>query len=214
MPKKTYALERNGPARVEIEWRGKWKDVRVRADGAELGIFANKNELEAGREFSLPSGGVLAVQLVRGFAAVELRVMRDGVSVPGSAGDPAQRVKEAAYMLYFIAALNVVLGGLVELARVEFLGSIGAGWASVVGGAIFALLGWQTSKRSRVALSLGIGLLALDTIWLLVNAIQSVQSPAIGGLVARLFFFTPLANGLRGLRELRSGEHTVSAPRS
>jgi hypothetical protein len=202
MPKKKYSLEPGGAGRVEIEWRGIWKDVRVRLDGHELGVFANKTELEAGREFALPTGGVLGVQLVRRFAAVELRVLRDGVPLPGSATDPRERVKQAAYVLYFIAALNVALGALAELAGVDFLRSIGLGWASVAEGAIYAVLGWRTWKSSSIALGLGIALYALDTLVLLYDSLHATAGVAPGGLIARLYFFVPLVNGFQALREL------------
>ena len=99
MPKKSFALEAGGPTRVTVEWSGSWKNTRVAVDGQELGVIATQKELEAGRQFPLPTGGVLGVQLGRQFAAVELRVTRDGVSLPGSAADPAERVKQAAYVL-------------------------------------------------------------------------------------------------------------------
>ncbi len=206
MPKKSFALEAGGPTRVTIEWSGIWKNTRVAVDGQELGVIATQKELEAGRQFPLPTGGVLGVQLGRQFAAVELRVTRDGVSLPGSAADPAERVKQAAYVLYFIAGFNILLGLATELAGLGFLRGIGLGWASVGEGAIYGALGWRAAKRSQVALILGIALFALDTLMIVAGAVQSAHSPPVGGLVARLFFFLPLVKGLQGLRELRAAE--------
>lgn len=211
MPKKTYALEAGGQPRVTVEWRGMWKDIRVSVDGSDLGVIPNKKDLEAGRSFPLPTGGVLAVQLVSQFAAVELRVTRDGVSLPGSASDPAERVKQAAYVLYFIAALNIVLGLVTELGAVELLRAVGVGWASVVEGSLYAVIAWRAKKGSRVALVLGITLFGLDTLLLIVSALQSSHSPSMGGLVARLFFFMPLIKGLQGARELRAAARTKAA---
>ena len=70
-------------------------------------------------------------------------------------------------------------------------------------GAIYAILGWQTSKRSQVALGLGIALFALDTILLVVGS-ASGHNPPTGGLIARIFFFVPLVKGFGALRELRA----------
>jgi hypothetical protein len=117
-------------------------------------------------------GGSLAVQLARSFTAVELRVTRDGVPLPGSSTDPAERVKQASYVLYFIAVVSIGLGVAAELGGVELLRSIGAGWASVGEGAVYGLLGWRTSKRSWIALAIGIVLLALDMVLLLVGSAQ------------------------------------------
>jgi len=206
MPKKSYALEAGGPPRVTIEWNGIWKNLRVAVDGQEVGRFATQKEVEAGGHFPLPIGGSLGVQLVRQLAAVELRVTRDGVALPGTASDPAERIKQAAYVLYFISAFNLILGLAAELLRVSFLQGLGLGWASVVEGAIYGVLGWRTTKRSQVALILGIVLFAVDTLMILAGAVESSHSPPIGALVARFFFFVPLVKGFQGLRELRAAE--------
>jgi hypothetical protein len=211
MPKKAFALDAGGPPRVEIQWRGIWKDVRVRVDGNELAVIPNKGELERGRDIPLPMGGVLGVKLVSQFAAVELRVTRDGISLPGSASDPAERVRQAAYVLYFIAGLNLVLGLATELGGVEFLRSLGLGWASAAEGLVFGLLGWRTAKRSQIALMLGIALFGVDTILIVVGGVQSAGTFPMGGLVARVLFFMPLIKGLQGFRELKAAAE-VAAP--
>src|SRR5262245_34904817 len=121
MPKKAFSLEPGGSPRLEIEWRGIWKETRIRLDGAELGVIPTQKALEDGRDFSLPAGGKLTVRLVKSPFSVELQVLRDGAPVPGSQSDPAYRVNQAAYMLYFIGAFNALLGALAELASIGFL---------------------------------------------------------------------------------------------
>jgi hypothetical protein len=211
MPKKTFALDPGGQARVEIEWRGIWKDVHVRLDGQELGVIPTKKELETGRTFPLPAGGVLSVQLSRSLATVELQVARDGVPLPGSSADPAERVKQAAYMLYIIAALNFGLGVIAELAGLEFLRNLGIGWGSAVEGAVYALLGWRTSKGSRIALGLGMGLFAVDTVWLVIASTQPGRSLPTGGLVARFFFFMPLVKGFKAAGERKAASSVATS---
>lgn len=81
--------------------------------------------------------------------------------------------------------------------------------ASVGEGAVYGLLGWRTSKRSWIALAIGIVLFALDTVLLLVGSAQPGQSPPTGGLVARIFLFIPLVNGLKAARSLRTADQAA-----
>jgi hypothetical protein len=204
MASKSYPLEPGGPARVVIEWNASWSDVRVRVDGVEVGRFANANEVRAGRAFSLPGGGTLVVRRVPGLFAAQLEVTKAGAPLPGSSGDPSERVRQAAQLLYFLAAVNVVLGAFAAVASIDFLRSLGLGWASVGEGAIFGLLGWLTSRRSLAALLVGIVLFGLDTLLAVLAALQSTQGAAIGGIVARVFLFAPLVNGARAMLDRRS----------
>jgi hypothetical protein len=203
MAKKAFSLEAGAPPRVELEWKFSWKDMRVRVDGAELGVIADQKALKAGRDFPLPDGHTLRVQLAQSLASVDLCVTRDGIPLPGSGSDPAERVKQAAQMLYFIAALNVILGVLAGALGVQFLSNIGIGWGNVVEGLLYAGFAFGTSKRSAIALGLGIALFAVDTLFLLASFGNG--SPPIGGIVARVFFFIPLVKGMTGMTALKKG---------
>jgi len=97
MPIRRFALERNGPKRLEISWKGRWKDFRVRAGGADVGFIVDKSGLQAGREFGLPDGSHLHARLTR-----QLTLLRDGRPIPGSATDPASILKVAYAVIFFI----------------------------------------------------------------------------------------------------------------
>jgi hypothetical protein len=202
MSKKALSLEQGAPPRVELEWGLSWKNMRVRFDGAELGVIADQNALKEGRDFDLPDGHRLRVRLVKNFPTVELQVTRDGVPLPGSGSDPAEHIKHATHVLYFIAGLNVLLGVIAGAFPVAILAKLGIGWANVVEGIVYAGLGYGTSKRSAVALGLGMGLFGLDTVFVIAGSFGSSSSP-VGGLLMRAVLFVPLVKGLRGMTDLR-----------
>ncbi len=209
MPKKEFALEPGGPKRVALSWRGLWKDFQVTLDGALLGRLESRKELEAGGTFTLADGSHLKVQLKREALGQELRVLLNGVPLPGSASEPAQRVATAAGVLYFVAGLNAALGVLAELARIALLQNMGLGYASVVVGAIYAGLGYLVkSKHSRIALVIGIALFALDGIASIFLHLQPGNPPPVGGIVARVFLLVPLWKGLGAFKELKSAPPT------
>src|SRR5690242_1086047 len=100
-------------------------------DGNVVGVVPGQRELKAGSDVRLMDGSTLRVQLVRGLLSQEVRVLRDGIPLPGSASDPAQRLKTAYGILFFLGALNVLLGLVAEVAQVDFLLAIGVGVGSI-----------------------------------------------------------------------------------
>jgi hypothetical protein len=119
MPKQRFALEEGGEKRLEVSWKGLYKDVTVSLDGNPIGVVPNKKALSAGQAFSLPDGSTIKIQLVRKLMSTELQVLRNGEPLPGSSSDPQTRFKTAYGMVYFVAGLNLVLG------LVSFLFNVG-----------------------------------------------------------------------------------------
>jgi hypothetical protein len=206
MPTRTFALEKDGPERVQVEWQGNFKDLEVRVDGVLLGSFENAKELKAGQTFPLEDGSRLEVSLksaALGFP--ELTLLRNGQPLPGSAADPAQRVGAAAGMIFFVAALNALLGLVAVAFNVQFLQSIGLGIGSLFVGAIYGALGYFVKQRSVVALGLAVGLFVLDGLAML--AFQPPgRTPPVGGLVARIFLLIPMIMGFPALQALKAEE--------
>jgi hypothetical protein len=202
MPKKSFALEVGGPERLEVSWRGAFKDVAVSLDGLPVATFADPKELKQPQAVVLPDGSRLDVQVASGFVLPELRLLRDGEPIPGSASDPATRHAGAWQMVLAVAVLNVAIGLLIELFDVAFLRAIGAGWASVVSGLIYGALAFFVRRRSLVALGLAVGLFVLDGIFGMVAAAQASRTPPVGALVARVVFLIPMVRGFGAIREL------------
>lgn len=204
MPKLSFALEEDGEKRLEVSWKGLYKDVTVSLDGNSVGVIPDQKALSAGQEFRLFDGSTLKVQLVNKFMATELQVLRNGQPLPGSSSDPQARLKNAYYMVYFVAGLNLVLGFVSFLFNVELLQQIGIGLGSVIFGLVFLALGFFVQRKSIVALILAIVIFALDGILGIVFAAFQGSNPGSGGLIARIFLIIPMVQGVGAIKALKA----------
>jgi hypothetical protein len=197
------ALEAGGPARLELSWGLFWKNFRVMLDGQLVGtVDGGQKQLKEGVEFTLPDGSNLRIQLVQSAMNVELRVLRNGAPLPGSASDPAKRVQSAAYLLYFLAALNTLLGVVAMALNSEALEGLGMGIGSIIFGAIVAVLGFFTYRRSRVAPVLAIVLYVADTLFTLYTVVEEGRSPPVFGIIIRIYIIYALAQAAKAAGEL------------
>jgi hypothetical protein len=202
MPQKKFSLEAGGPQRLEVSWRGGFKDLSISLDGQSVASFEGAKGLKDPQRVSLPDGSTLEVQVASVFVIPELRLTRDGEPIPGSASDPATRHAGAWGMVLAVAILNLAIGLLVELFDVTFLRAIGAGWGSVLSGLVYGVLAFFVRGKSLVALGLAVGLFVLDGIFVLVAGAQGPGNPPVGSLVARVFFLIPMVRGFAAIREL------------
>ncbi|PYQ21472.1 MAG: hypothetical protein DMF79_08135 [Acidobacteria bacterium] len=202
MPQKKFSLEAGGPQRLEVSWRGGFKDLSISLDGQSVASFEGPKELKDPQRVSLPDGSTLEVQVASVFVIPELRLTRDGEPIPGSASDPATRHAGAWGMVLAVAILNVAIGLLVELFDVTSMRAIGAGWGSLLSGLVYGVLAFFVRRRSQVALGLAVGLFILDGIFVLVAGAQAARNPPVGSLVARVFFLIPMVRGFAAIREL------------
>lgn len=185
MPEKSFALEPGGALRLEVSWRGGYKDLSVSCDGRSVASFDDPKELKQPHRVALPDGSTLEVQLASPFLFPELLLTRDGEAIPGSSGDPATRHAAAWQMVAAVAVLNVVVGLLVELFDAGFLRGIGAGWPSVLAGLVYAVLAWFVRGRSVVALGIAVVLFVVDGLFVMASAAQGGGTPPVGGGAAR-----------------------------
>lgn len=203
MPKQSFALEAGGEKRLEISWKGLYKDVTVSLDGNSVGIIPNQKALSAGQEFRLIDGSTIKVQLVSKLISTEMQVLRNGQPLPGSSSDPQARLKTAYGVVYFIAGLNLVLGFVSFLFNVEFLQQIGIGFSSIVFGLVFLVLGFFVQRKSTIALILAIILFALDGILGVVLAASQGYNPGAGGIIARIFLLIPMVQGVGAIKAVK-----------
>ena len=172
-------------------------------DGETIGTVPGQKNLSAGQEFQLPDGSILTVQLVKKLTAVELRLLRDGQPLPGSATDPETMLKGAYVILFFIAGLNIVLGLIAYLFQAEILQSMGMGFYSIIFGVVFLVLGRFVRRRSLTALVIGIVVFALDGILGFILTALEGYSPNIVVVIARAFLLLPMIQGVGAIREIK-----------
>ena len=203
MPSQTFSFEPKGPRLLEVSWGAFWKNITVKYDGKLIGSMADQKELKAGREFDLPDGSRVHIQLLTSAFSVEMRVLRNGKPLPGSSADPAVRHQAAYNIIFFIAGLNVVLGVIAVLARSKFLYQIGISEISILFGALFGALGYFTRKGSILALWLAIILFAADGLLGIVSATTQGYNPSTAGMISRIFLLLPMIQGISAMREMK-----------
>src|SRR5947209_6523100 len=123
MPQQEFALGLLGASRVRTFWNDdqekgiEWNNMVVCLDQTILGRIADKQELVAGRVFTLPDNSVLKVQLFGG----QLEAYRNGEVLPSLASATVKRSRPTltpsdnillrwrlAYCAtFFIAGLNI-----------------------------------------------------------------------------------------------------------
>lgn len=209
MPKQQFALEKDGPKRLEISWGLGWRNFTVKLDGEPIGkIEGGQKTLKAGQTFNLPDGSEINIKLKTGLAT-ELQVLRDGKPLPGSASDPRKKLAGAAGLIIFLGVLNIVLGLAASLFNVAFLQGLGLGWSSAIFGLILGGLGLLVRQENLIALWAAIILFALDAIFGLITAVGVGASP-ISGLIVRVFFLAAMYQGVGAIKELRAERPALS----
>src|SRR5262249_26089659 len=145
------------------------------------------------------------LKMQRGFTPM-LLLTRNGQPVPGSQGDPQHVVRNSVNLLYFIAVLNIALGIAAFAFPGGMLAALGAGGWAAADGAIFGVLGFFTSRGSRVALSLAIALYVLESFFIVAGTGAETGRPNVGGLIVRFFFALLLVRGWKAMGQLRKAE--------
>ncbi|QDE90924.1 hypothetical protein BHS06_19215 [Myxococcus xanthus] len=207
MGSKKLALEAGGPHRLELSWGWGWKQFTVTLDGKVVGTLdGGTAELKRGVFFKLPDGSSLNVLLQSGVFRTALAVSRDGEALPGSDTDPAQQVKSAANLLYFLAGLNTLLGVIALLVESEVLEAAGMGLGSILFGLVVAVLGFFTYRGTRVAPILAGILYIADALFTVVDTLSGGGRPPIFALIIRAYIVITLFTAAKAAAELRRRE--------
>ncbi len=203
MPKLSFALEAGEKKRLDIVWIGTWKNVTIILDGNTVGTIPDQKTLFAGKEFSLPDGSRLRLELVKKLMSTDLHVLRTGLPVPGSASDPQISLTSAYALVYLIGGISLILGAVSFLFNVEFLQQIGIGLSSFLLGLVFLVLAFFIQRKSMVALVLAIAIFTLDSIAGIVLSVMQGYEPSIGGIILRIFLLIPMIQAIGALRAIK-----------
>ncbi|QDE83811.1 hypothetical protein [Myxococcus xanthus] len=207
MGSKKLALEAGGPPRLELSWGWGWKRFTVTLDGKVVGTLdGGASELRRGVFFKLPDGSTLNVLLQSGFFRTSLAVVRDGEAVPGTDTDPAQQVKRAANLLYFLAGLNTLIGVVAMVGQSDILEAAGMGLGSILFSLPIAVLGFFTHRGTRVAPILAGILFTADGLFSVVNSLTEGGRFPIFALIVRAYIVTALFTAAKAAGELRRRE--------
>ena len=205
MPNIKYALKSNEPTRLEISWKGIWKNVKVLLDGDEIGTFTNMGELKKGKEFVLKDKSVLKVQLSTKFTKSGLEVSLDNKPLPGSISDPAERFKILYVMLYLMSGINLIFGTITYFFQTELLQQeFGANLFSIFFGLTLLILGFVIQRtKSMVILALAIGMHVLDTVISIIIMNNLGKKVPISGVIFHIIILLYLAQGFSTIKKLK-----------
>ncbi len=197
----SFALEPGGEKRLLIAWNGVWNEVTIFFDQKPIGVIPNKKALDAGQEFVLPDGASIKVQFDK---KTGLNILRNGLPLAGSASDPKTVQKNAyelAYgMVFFVGGLNLLLGLLTMLFRIDFLDQLyGNGIYVTIFGLTFFLLGFLIKRKSVIALYFAITIFGLDGIVALILMLSQGSIFLFGFAISRILFITPMIKGVKPL---------------
>lgn len=198
MPKQEFSFEKGGPKRLVLSWKGIWKNFTITLDGQEIGKMNGQKELKQGGEYTLPDGSTLKVQLVQKFSGAELKVMKDGEPLPGTASDPEQKIKVAYGLIFFIAGLNILIGLLGLFLQSDFFFEMGWGLYQMIFGLVFLGLGFWARAKSSIALIIATVIFALDSVLILFSGGSN-----FAWILVRVLLLIPIYQGIDAVKQLK-----------
>lgn len=198
MASKSFALVEGEPKRLELEWRGRFKDLVVVLDGVQLNAEPfSQSEVTQGQVLPLPDGSHLIVAREKS----QLEVTRNGTPLPGSATHPQTQARGAAIILWLIAGLTLMLGIIVYADAGE------VAWISAGSVALFGILGFLVLNGSLAALWVGIVVYSIDALFTLVAGLGG-GGFSFSTLIIKMFLIVGLVRALPAMRQLQAAKAT------
>ncbi len=210
MSKISYALEKGGPKRLTISWKGNFKETVVRLDDNEIGRIDGYEQLREGKEFNLEDGSSLKVQLERKKTLPFPSVLKDGrpLTIPGL--EPEKRLSMAYKITFFIAGANIVFGLTGSLLKTTSFNLPTGGIWSVVIGCVFFVLAIFIMRKSMTALSIAVGMVIIDLLLAIIfrGNIPTVLLIAI--IVFRILILFVMIQGFVAIKVLKEEQAKTS----
>ncbi len=203
-----FALEPNGPLRLQVAFSSPTQLYSVTLDGKPVGE-ATAAELNVGKELPLPDGSKLFLRSQA--LSAELEIARDGKPLPTPTNWPPL-IKNAGMLLFGLGALEVLVGLSVVSGNtamsdapswlVGTVGALGGGGGAVVLGLAYLACSYFSFERVGAAMWAAGALMLVDSALTVGAAIQT-GSPFLGGLLARLVVVAAMVRGLQAVRGLK-----------
>lgn len=206
MPHKTYFLNTEKKEKLDLYWRGSYKDFTVKFDNNELGVIKTKKELKEGREFVTGYNKKLEIRLVMQFGIIPcIEILFNDGPVPGTMTDPQRQLTGIFYFVLFIGVLNIVFGLIGLIFDIKSFSDHGIGLNSIIYGVLFVMMGLMINKKqSMFALISVISLIGLDIIFVLVRIAEyGVESNPWPTITIKMIFILYLCRGFSAVLRLR-----------
>jgi hypothetical protein len=229
MPSERHNLYLEGLKRLEISWENPYvrydKNITISLGDQVIGTVPHREDLEAGRQFSLPNGSVLSVRLG---ANGELQLLRDGQTLPVS--PDAGRVSAFSLWLSGLYGVYNMVHGLIVLItqsdplRIMSARSPAGGWQDTAPGVLnwlgagrlllglaFLVGAFFSARRPERVASWGIVLFIVYAAFFVVEEVIVEGSFGLVSLLALLLFFFVVGRVFTRVRNLwlvgEKGEH-------
>ena len=197
-PHMAYTIEAGGEKRIEIFTSAKWRQTEIWFDGS-LAATLSQKELSSGYDLPISDGSILNFKLAKfAFQPHRLQITRNGQPIYKTitSYDNAMFVNNAAYMVYIVAIINLVVGVISIFIDIDAFAPFKFGWSNIIFGAIFLVLGFFAQRRSFVALLLFILVFGVDSFFAFVSALRTGNYFLYLVFFMRLIFLAPAFLGL------------------
>jgi len=203
VPIKTYTLESDTtPYTIEISWKGTWQNVKVVRDFTEIGSFETKMDLFTGKDFTLPDGSTLRVQLEEQPMSVNLLVLHNGRRLASPDIDPKYQLKQAYTTVFVIGGIHLAIGLLFTVFEISFIRNDSQALLGI--GLLFFVLGFFIMRESFIALGLALVILVLDGILSLVLIGRNDQSALPHATIVWLAMLVLMINSFNAIRVIKA----------
>jgi len=210
MAKVKYALEKGGPKRLEVSWKGNWNEITVRLDGSLIGSIADIEQLKEGKEFQLEDGTSLKVQLERKSIFPFINILKDGQPLPSPGPEPAKRLGFAYKITFLIGGANIVFGLIGSPFQSKPWNIPVAGIWPVVIGCLFLVLAFFIMRRSMTALAIAVGIFAIDMIVAIIFRWDLPRVFLIASVVFRILILLTMIQGFGAIKALKQNQTKIS----
>ena len=202
--RKKYALQKGGDKRLELSWKARWKRFTVKFDDQEVGVIPSRAELLEGRDFDLPDGSRLRVQLKFIFLPM-LALYRNDEPLPGTDADPHKRLRRACTTIFVLAGISLLFGAIIEIASIRAFQKEGFGVALLIVGFVWFVLGLLVRRRSMIALAIAVILLLVDLVGSGYIIGQTENGLVSLGFLIKIAMLLWMSAAFSAIRELKEG---------
>jgi hypothetical protein len=182
-----YCRERRTPAIVQITFEAVWKNITVIYEGEQVGVLADRSELEAGQRYTAKDGSVLTIKLphTSGFPEVCL----NGKKLLLSAGDPGKVARIAFGLIVFVGIVNTIVGTMALISDPELTKGVWGNVDNLIAGVIFLVLSVFVWRGSVIGLATAVVLYAAGCAWWLYSSNVAGVPISTGQVVVRGLMF-------------------------
>ena len=176
---------------LELEWGGYMRQFRIRFNDQLVGeIEGGQKELEQGREFTLPDGSHLKIQMQHSTLLDELAIWHNGKLLKGSSAHPQQKISGAIRTAFFFGIGAIVGGALTWFFDFDWLLVFVTRYSALFG-VLLVICAIQMSYQRKLFAWLAIVLVALHF---------ALAFSQIGRFIPMLSSFSVLIHGVAIVR--------------